>query len=281
MVRYRSVQLKQYERALGRGKKKGRRGKKENSREELKKIKTKKIEREISIGDKLVDENRLRDAPYRYLSAKYVTTDYNRNLTSYCVEKVKFVQNLVNQALNNELEVIIEEIKRLFLANKFTEIEPVARKFFDRLKEFEWVQISIIFEEFQCIMLDYWEVIFPKLVTLADDYYDKKQHKQAMVMFAICKDVVKKLKFSPNRTHLIEAFMRYEMICAFQIIIAEMCSLVERARDLMDSNKKQEAIAVLNAINDLESKIPAQFRDKKRLRDLHSKMNQLREDSYK
>jgi len=179
------------------------------------------------------------------------------------------------------LEITTQKIERLFLVERFTEIEPVARKFFNDLKEFEWRQIGEMFEEFQSIMLNYWEIVFPKLVMLADDYYDKNQHKQAIVMFAICKDVVKKFKFGPNRTHLIKAFMRYEMICNVQITIAEMYRLVESARDLLDSNKKQEAMAPLNKANNLESEIPTQFRDKKRLKDLRSKMNQLREDSYK
>jgi hypothetical protein len=75
--------------------------------------------------------------------------------------------------------------------------------------------------------------------------------------------------------------MRYEMICSVQITIAKMYRLVERARDLLDSNKKQESMALLNEVNNLESEIPTQFRDKKRLKDLRFKMNQLREDSYK
>jgi hypothetical protein len=279
MAKYRSVwhkdTLRKYRQALEREEKD------EKFRKKQKKIKTSEIYQTISLGDKLVGKNRLKDAFYRYLSARNVATNYNKDLISYCDKKIKLLHNIVNQILNNRLEIIIQKIERLFLAERFAEIEPVARKFFNDLKEFEWVQIGDIFEEFQSIMLDYWEMIFPKLVTLADGYYDKNQHKQAIVMFAICKDVVKKFKFGPNRTHLIEAFMRYEMICTVQITISEMYRLVESARDLLDSNKIQDAMAPLNEANNLESEISTQFRDKKRLKNLHSKMNQLREASYK
>lgn len=279
MVKYRSVwqkdTLRKYIQALEREEKD------ENFRKKQKKIKTSEIYQTISLGDKFVYKNRLKDAFYRYLSARNVATNYNKDLISYCDDKIKLLHNTVNQILNNKLEITTQKIERLFLVERFTEIEPVARKFFNDLKEFEWTQIGEMFEEFQGIMLNYWEMIFPRLVTLADDYFDKKQHKKATVMFSICKDVVKKFKFGPNRTHLIEAFMRYEMICTVQITIAEMYRYVERARDLMDSNKKQEAMATLNEVNNLESEIPTLFRDKKRLKDLRSKMNQLREDSYK
>ena len=275
MVKYSSDWWKAHYKALEREEKE------EEFRKKQERIKTNEIYQTISIGDKLVEKNRLKDAFYRYLSARNVANNYNESLISYCDEKIQYLHKIVSHILNKKLEFTIQKIERLFLAERFTEIEPVTRELFNYFKEFEWTQINEMFEEFQSIILDHWEKIFPKLVTLADDYYDNNQHKQAIVMFAICKDIVKKFKFNPNKTHLIEAFMRYEMICNVQITIAEMYRLVDRARSLMDSNKKQEAMAPLNAANNLESEIPIQFRDKKRLKDLHSKMNQLREASYK
>lgn len=275
MVKYSSDWWKAHYKALEREERE------ERFRKKQKKIKTNEIYQAISLGNELVNKNRLKDAFLSYLSAKKIAANYNKSLVSYCEEKVRFVQNIVSQFLNNKLEGTIQEIQRLFLVERFTEIEPITKDFINFLKAFKWPQISEIFEEFQSIMLDYWEIIFPELVTLADGYYDNEQYKQAIVMFTICKEVVKEFKFGPKTAHLIEAFMRYEMICNVKITIAEMYRLVARARDLMDSNQKQEAMAPLSAANNLESEIPTQFRDKKRLKDLRSKMNQLREDSYK
>jgi len=48
----------------------------------------------------------------------------------------------------------------------------------------------------------------------------------------------------------------------------------------MISNQKQKAISTLNTAHDLESIIPTQFRNKKRLKYVHSKMNQLRKERF-
>lgn len=253
----------------------------ERFRERQKRVKTNEIYQTVSIGDKLVEKNRLKSAFYHFLSAKKVASNYNESLISYCDEKIQYLHTKVSSILNKKLEIAIQKIERLFIAEQFTEIEPITRELSNYFKRFEWTQINEIFEEFHSIMLDHWERIFPRLVALADDYFDNNQPKQAIVMFAICKDVVKKFKFGPNKTHLIEAFMRYEMTCDVQITIAKMYSLVERAQELMDLNKRQEAMSLLNAADELESGIPTQFRDKKRLSDLRFKINQLRADFYK
>ena len=244
-------------------------------------MKTSKIYQLISLGDKLMGKNRLKEAFLSYSSARKVATNYNKDLISYCNGKIRLLHDIASQVLNDKLEITIKKIENLFLAERFTEIKPVTKDFINFLKAFKWPQISEIFEEFQCIMLDYWEVIFPKLFTLADGYYDNKQYRQAIVMFTICKGVVKELKFGPERAHLIEAFMRYEMECNINITIAEMYKFVAHAQVLMDSNQKQEALVPLSAADNLESEIPTQFRDKKRLRDLCFKKNQLRKDYYK
>ena len=75
--------------------------------------------------------------------------------------------------------------------------------------------------------------------------------------------------------------MQYEITCEVQIIIAKMYELVDVSEELMGSNQKQLAISTLNKALDLESEIPTQFRDRRRLQYLHSHMNQLREDFYR
>ena len=116
---------------------------------------------------------------------------------------------------------------------------------------------------------------------MADNYYDNKQYGQAKVLFTKCKYIVKEFKFGSSRTRLIIALMHFEMICEVQIFIAKMYDLVDQARILMDSNQKQKAISILNTAQELELQIATQFRDRKRLKDLHLRMNQLREDFYR
>lgn len=238
----------------------------------MKKIKTDEIYQLISLGDKLVRKNLLKDAFHQYMESRSIAVDYNRSLISDCEEKVISVQNIVSNILTDKLKSTIQKIERLFLVEQFTDIEPIVKEFINFLKAFKWMQSKKFFEEFQ---------VFSGLVTLADGYYDNKQYKQALVMYTLCKEVSKRLGLGPKSVRLIEAFMRSEMICNVKITIAEMYRLVECARELMDSSQKQEALTLLSEANGLESEIPIKFRDEKQLKDLHSKINQLREDSYK
>ena len=139
--RYSKFLHKQHKQALKR------KEREERFREKQKKKKTKEIEQKISLGDKLVSENQLKNAFHLYSNAKDIATNYNKSLVFCCEEKKKFIRNIVNQNVNNKLESTMQEIDRLFLAEQFTEIEPITRNYFNYLKKFKWVQIDGKFDE--------------------------------------------------------------------------------------------------------------------------------------
>lgn len=244
----------------------------------IKKKKSRKIEAYLHQGSDLLKEKRLKEAYYRFETARNMALDYDDQLKSLSEKKMMEIISLVRNYLRSKLEATIRRIDNLFQAENFDEIRSLTKEFKRKLKQYIWAKINRVFEDFQDGILELWEKIFPKMVEIADRYYDRKQHMQAKELYIQCKETVKKFIFGPERFHLVAAFMKYETLCEVQIIIAEMYELIEQARKLMSSHNNNRAISKLDIVNDLEMKIPIQFRDKRKLDILHVKMNQLREE---
>lgn len=242
-----------------------------------KKIDERKALELIILSDELFKQKRFKEAYHRLETARNVALNYNEVLLPVIKNRIKIIKVTVLKRLNKMLTEISQEVESHFNTENFDKVKPLTRKFKLFIREYQWVGVNELLLKFQEKILDLWEGAYPKLVELADSYYDKRQYDRARRLFTRCKGIVKECQFNPGRSHLIRAFMRYELLCDVQLTIADMIELNDQALQLVESGNFNEALFELGKINKLESRIPIQFRDKKRLNQIHIKMNHLRE----
>ena len=205
-------------------------------------------------------------------------------LTFISKEKLGITQIIILKRLEEKVDINLNVIKRLFQNKRYGEIRPITQKLKSYLNKFERFNINDLLKRFQNKMFDFWEEAYPIMVDVAESYFDEKQFDLAKEFYGRCKGIVKELQLGPNTSSLLGAFMRYETICEVQIIIAQMFELVTKTYRLLDSHaveEMEEAKSLLSRAQALESEIPVQFRDKKKLDILHIKMNNIRENLFK
>ena len=242
------------------------------------KEKIKVIKKYLSLGDKSFEEGKLKDAYYNYEAARSIARYYNNELEEACISKIEDVRNSMRQRLTAYLENELENFDTLFQEEHFDKVKMLTQEYGRKLMQNSWARISGVVEDFEDLVLDRWEAVYPRMVELADTYYYRRQYRQAKELFTKCKGIVREFRFGSERTHLIQAFMRFEANCEAQAIMAEMHELVDQAQTLLNSDNYNEALSNLDLACSLEDKIHVQFRDRQRLSVLRFRMNNLREE---
>lgn len=136
-----------------------------------------KIKQNISQGDKLKQNLQLKETYLQYKRAINLAKEYNQDLYHSCEEKIVIIREEVLQHLKERLKYTVNRIEKLFHAERYNYIKPLAKSYIDFLKEYEWLNVEGILNDFKYEVFEYWKETYPKLAELADKYYDKRQER--------------------------------------------------------------------------------------------------------
>lgn len=141
------------------------------------------------------------------------------------------------------------------------------------IQKYEWIRIDGNLVDFNTMVADHYKEIFPRMVSLTDQFFDQRDYPNAKKYISECMDIIREFNFSGSKSYHIGPFMRYERLCEERMIMAQMYELLFKAEI---STRNQEISDILFTIRNLENSIPLQFRDREGLHLLHMKMDIVR-----
>ncbi|KKN27200.1 hypothetical protein LCGC14_0866950 [marine sediment metagenome] len=195
-----------------------------------------------------------------------------KDLINLSEEKRADLKEKLNNFLIDFTYEAFRPIKLLINSESFHNVLELIKKYKEYIKDYEWAKNGEILEKFYDVMGDHYEEIFPRMVTLSDSYFEEKDYIQAQKQIKECRAILK--EFKQTRTHLVGNLLKYEMICEERLIMTQIFDLLSQAEN---STLDPKISDILFRISELENSIPIQFKDKKRLNVVHTKITALRE----